>query len=228
MARIAVPLLIGVVGIAILLSLGIWQVQRLGWKNGVIESIDQRIAGTPTPVPVSPTKSDDLYAPVILNGQTSGPELHVLVSHKKLGAGYRVVSRFDDVSGRAFVLDLGFVPLDQKDAQRKVLRGLVEGNLNWPDDRNSSTPANDVASNVWFARDIPDMSEILGTEPVLVVLRSAADLPDKVVPLPVDSSGIPNDHLEYAITWFSLALIWLGMTAYWVWRITRQDEQGTS
>lgn len=228
MARIAVPLLIGVAGIAILMSLGIWQVQRLDWKNGVLAAIDERIQAEPGPVPAMPNATSDLYAPVVVNGQTSGPELHVLVSHKKLGAGYRLITRFDEVTGRSFLLDLGFVDLELKDMARPMLTGTVEGNLNWPDDRNSSTPANDTAANIWFARDIADMSDALGTEPVLIVLREAEGLSDTIVPLPVDSSSIPNDHLEYAITWFSLAFIWFGMTAYLVWRITRLDEKGKS
>jgi surfeit locus 1 family protein len=37
----------------------------------------------------------------------------------------------------------------------------------------------------------------------------------------VDTAGIPNDHLEYAVTWFALALVWLGMTAYFLRRPER-------
>ena len=50
---------------------------------------------------------------------------------------------------------------------------------------------------------------------------SVSDAP--VTPLPVDTSGIPNDHLNYAITWFSLAVVWLGMTGFLLWRITRRS-----
>jgi surfeit locus 1 family protein len=45
-----------------------------------------------------------------------------------------------------------------------------------------------------------------------------------VTPLPVDTSGIPNDHLNYAITWFSLAALWMGMTLYLLWRIRRKPN----
>jgi surfeit locus 1 family protein len=43
-----------------------------------------------------------------------------------------------------------------------------------------------------------------------------------IEPMPVDTSGIPNDHMNYAITWFSLAAVWLGMTAYLLWRIRQR------
>ena len=59
----------------------------------------------------------------------------------------------------------------------------VTGNLNWPDDRNSSTPENDVAGNIWFARDIGQMAGMLGAEPVLVVLRETSETDPVATPL---------------------------------------------
>jgi surfeit locus 1 family protein len=47
-----------------------------------------------------------------------------------------------------------------------------------------------------------------------------------LTPLPVDTIGIPNDHLEYAITWFLLAVVWLSMSLYWVIRTLRRKESG--
>jgi surfeit locus 1 family protein len=66
------------------------------------------------------------------------------------------------------------------------------------------------------------MSEFLQTEPLLVVAGSAEGQEASIVPVPVNSSGIPNDHLEYALTWFSLAGVWAGMTAFLLWRIRRR------
>ncbi len=73
--------------------------------------------------------------------------------------------------------------------------------------------------NIWFARDIAELAAQLHTEPVLIIARS--DTGDGIEPLPVDTAAIPNDHLQYAITWFSLAAVWLGMTAFLLWRIKR-------
>ena len=60
------------------------------------------------------------------------------------------------------------------------------------------------------------MAAELGTDPVMIVAASQTD--PSVTPMPVDSAGIPNDHLQYAITWFSLAAIWATMTGYFLWR----------
>ena len=222
MTRYIAPILIGLIGAAILLSLGTWQMQRLAWKEGVLAEIDARIDGTPDDLPDTPSFDRDRYAPVQMTGRAEGDELHVLVSHKKFGPGYRVVTVFETETGRRVLLDHGFIKDETKDAARAPLEGYVTGNLHWPDDRNSSTPENDVAGNIWFARDIEQMSTVLGTEPVLVVLRTTSEADPTVTPLPVDSSAIPNDHLNYAITWFSLAAVWLGMTGFWLWRIRRR------
>ena len=96
--------------------------------------------------------------------------------------------------------------------------GQVMGNLQWPQEIDSFTPDNDLAANIWFARDVRALSAYLQTEPVLLVLRSSSFADDAAKPLPKMSANIPNDHLNYALTWFSLALIWLGMSGYFLYR----------
>ena len=101
----------------------------------------------------------------------------------------------------------------------------VTGNLHWPQEIDSFTPEPDLEANIWFARDLPAMAETLNSEPLLIVARTTS-LPDgPVMPLPVDTAGIPNDHLQYAITWFSLALIWVAMTAVFALRGTRRRPE---
>jgi surfeit locus 1 family protein len=61
----------------------------------------------------------------------------------------------------------------------------------------------------------------------MVVARAIRPAEPGVEPEPVDTTGIPNNHLQYAITWFSMAALWLGMTGYWLWRNrARSDETG--
>jgi surfeit locus 1 family protein len=100
----------------------------------------------------------------------------------------------------------------------------VTGNLHWPDEVDRFTPAADTARNIRFARDVPAMAAALGTEPVMIILRDTSEPAPAVAPLPLDSAGIPNDHLGYAIQWFGLAAVWAGMTGWLLWRITRRHE----
>ncbi len=223
--RFIIPLLFGLIGVAVLVALGIWQVQRLAWKEAVLAEIEARIADEPVPLPASPDPVADRYRPVEMTGRFAPGILRVLVSRKQVGAGYRIVSPFETAAGRSVLVDRGFVKVNASLSPPPAGEVTVTGNLHWPDDRNSSTPENDVSGNTWFARDIRQMAKTLGTEPVLVVLRDLSQPDQSVTPLPVDTSGIPNDHLEYAITWFSLAAIWAAMTGYLIWRM-RKPEKG--
>ena len=94
----------------------------------------------------------------------------------------------------------------------------LTGNLQWPQEVDSFTPEADTESNIWFARDVEVMADTLNTEPLLVVVRDGSGPDPKITPLPVDTARIPNDHLQYAITWFSLAAIWLAMTVLFLRR----------
>ncbi|SDN47781.1 surfeit locus 1 family protein [Lutimaribacter pacificus] len=226
MQRILVPLIFGLAGIAVLVGLGTWQVQRLEWKRGLLADIDARIAADPQALPADPDAGDDRYLPVRVTGRigADGP-LRVLVSQKQVGAGYRLISALETDQGRV-LLDRGFVRVADAIPPAPGDTVTVTGNLHWPDDRNSATPENDVAGNTWFARDLDQMAGVLGTRPLLIVARSVSPADQGVTPLPVDSSGIPNDHLEYAITWYSLALIWAVMTGYFLWRNRRPKTTG--
>lgn len=227
MARIAPPLLFGLIGTAILVWLGMWQMQRLDWKQDILTQIESRIGGDPLPLPAPGQANPDAdrYQPVQLNGTVEPEELYVLVSQKRIGAGYRVISAFETADGRRVLLDRGFIRVDARDTPRDSGASEVIGNLHWPDDRTSSTPDNDTADNTWFARDVDQMAEMLNTEPLLVIARNILPGDPGVTPLPVDTGGIPNDHLQYALTWFSLATVWLIGTLALVWRL-RQTKEG--
>ena len=214
-------ILIGVVGCAILISLGVWQVQRLQWKESVVAEIDARIGGDPAALPAVPEPERDRYLPVRLTGTVGQDELHVLTSIKNVGPGYRVIAPFE-TEGRMILLDRGYIAEADKDAARGGQAITVEGNVHWPDETDGFTPAPDLGRNIWFARDVAAMAEALGTEPVMVIARATSEDPPATRPLPVTTEGIPNDHLEYAITWFSLATVWAGMTAFLLWRIRRR------
>ncbi|WP_324753753.1 SURF1 family protein [Roseovarius sp. Pro17] len=227
MRRLLVPLLFGLLGAGVLIALGAWQMQRLAWKEAVLADIDARLAGAPVDLPAQPDSETDKYLPVAVQGVLSSPELHVLIGTKDLGAGYRLIQRFE-TDGRMIMVDRGFIPLTSKASAREVGPASLIGNLHWPDEVDGYTPAPDAERGIWFARDVPAMADALGTEPVLLVVRDQLSGPGgEMTALAVDSAAIPNDHLQYAITWFSLAAIWLVMTGYLIWRMTRPGGRET-
>ncbi|HHI70132.1 MAG TPA: SURF1 family protein [Rhodobacteraceae bacterium] len=222
--RIITPLLFGLIGVAILVSLGVWQLQRLKWKTGILAQIDAKIAADPVPLPANPDPVRDQYLPVRISGTISTDEIHILASVQKIGPGYRIISAFETDDGRRVLLDRGFVAIPAKDAPRPEVHAVIIGNLLWPDEITSATPKPDQKRKIWFARDIPAMAAALHSEPVLVVQRESDEVSLVTTPFPVTSAGIPNRHLEYVVTWFGLALAWLGMTTYLIWRIRRRNE----
>ncbi|EEX08153.1 surf1 family protein [Ruegeria lacuscaerulensis ITI-1157] len=215
MRRILFLLIFGLAGLAVLVSLGTWQVQRLAWKEGILADIEARIAADPVPLPEAVDPEADRYLPVEVSGEMLPGEIHVLVSVKQVGPGYRIIAPFR-TGDRTILVDRGFVPTTVKQAERQIGPMQVVGNLHWPDEIDGYTPDPDPAGNIWFARDVPALADALGAEPILLVARSQTD--PAITPLPVDTAGIPNDHLQYAVTWFGLALVWAAMTGYFLWR----------
>jgi surfeit locus 1 family protein len=218
--RLVAALLFGLIGAAILVGLGLWQLQRLAWKESVLAEISARLSDPPVALPAAPDPVADLYLPVQVTGRFMGEDLDVLASRKEIGAGFRVIAAFETTEGRRILIDRGFVMDEARALPRNATKATITGTLHWPRETDGYTPPPDPATGMWFARDVPAMAEALQTEPVLVVARS--DTGDGIEPMPVGTEGIPNDHLNYAITWFSLAVVWLGMTGLALWRIRRR------
>nr|WP_243730677.1 SURF1 family protein [Rubellimicrobium sp. CFH 75288] len=216
------PVLLGLVGVAILASLGVWQLRRLEAKEALIAAIEARIAAAPVAIPPAPDPLADRFLPVAVEGALPGQEAPVLTTLGGRGPGYRIVAVLESAEGRRVLVDLGFVPEADRDRTRRAERVRVVGNLAWPDETDRFTPRPDPEANTWFARDVTAMAAALGTEPVLVVARSV-EPPLGPVPVPLDASGVRNDHLGYAVTWFGLAAVWAvmsGALALRTWRRT--------
>lgn len=222
--RFIVPLVVGLVGVAILASLGTWQLRRLAWKDAILADIETRIAADPVSIPDVPDPERDRFLSVATRGEITDQEVHVLVSTKDVGAAFRIIALFQTEDGRRLLLDRGIVPDEAKDAPRPPVTATIRGNLHWPDETDAFTPDADRDSNLWYARDVDALSAELAAEPFLVVMRSTSEAAPPVTPLPVSTSGIPNDHLQYAITWFGLALVWTAMTLYWIARRARGED----
>ena len=220
MKRIWFIVFIGFAGTACLLYLGKWQIDRLYWKLDVLKKIDQKIAAAPVLLPAEPSESVHKYLSVEISGQFLQESIRVLASKKRYGAGYRIIHVFR-TNGRRLLVDLGFVGLETDyDIDFSSDISLV-GNLHWPDEVDNFTPEPDLENNIWFARDVERVASALQTEPILIILKDSTLKDKNIKPMPIDTTHIPNDHLQYAITWFSLAIIWALMSCLFIWT-TRQ------
>lgn len=222
MRRYLFPLILGIAGCAVLIQLGLWQLARADWKEGMLDQITAGIEAEPVPLPAAIDPSMK-YLPVTVSGTTSGAEIDVLSHTRDQGAGYQIVSRFITDDGRAILLDRGFVPQEARRLERPPVRLEVVGNLHWPQDASPSTPAPNLDENIWFARDVEAMAAQLDTLPVLVVARSVRGDNQGARPIPVAIEGIPNNHLSYAVQWFLIAATWAVMTLALIWRIRQRS-----
>lgn len=221
MRRYLFPLIVGIVGCAILIQLGLWQLERRDWKEGLLAEIVEGINAAPVPLP-DQIDASMKYLPVTVSGTTTGAEIDVLSHTREQGAGYQVISRFITDDGRAILVDRGFVPQQMRRVERPPVRLQITGNLHWPQDASSSTPAPNLDENIWFARDVEHMAEVLDTLPVLVVASFVQGDNQGARPIPVAVEGIPNNHLSYAMQWFLIAATWAVMTLALIWRIRQR------
>lgn len=217
--RMIAPIIFGIVGIAILVSLGNWQVRRLAWKEAILAEVDARLAAAPVALPDAPNAEEDLFLSVEVSGQMGEREIHVLSSSPATGPGYRVITSLELPDGRRIMIDRGIVPEAYKDAPRPPDNGPLYGNLYWLQ-QDIVEPEPNLERNIWFTRDPVKLAAALNTEPVLVVL-SHTTLSTGPIPTAI-GNNIPNKHLGYAVTWYLFALVWLGMTLYLLVRIKRK------
>lgn len=229
MRRLAFPLIFGLLGAAVLIALGNWQMQRLHWKQAVLNEIAAHIDAAPVALPLQVDPTRDRYLPVQVTGEIAGQTVRVLVSHRQLGAGYRLINAMTLTDGRRILVDRGFIAIEAVAPEPPFAAVTVAGNLHWPDERDGFTPENDSAANIWFAREVPVLAQALATEDILLIARTRSFEDQPVQTLPVGIEGIPNDHLEYAVTWYGFATVWLAMLGLFLWRMyktLRKPEKG--
>ena len=211
----------GAFGITLLCCLGVWQLQRLEWKTQLLRNLEQRIVESPIELGEDLDEERDQYRSVVVSGILQDKEIHVLTSRKNVGPGFLVISPFRLLNGKVILVDRGFIEESKKNTIRTGGTITITGNLLWPEELDRFTPDPNIKKNIWFARDLNRMAEYLGASEILVVARKE-DPPGTTLPQRV-GINIANNHLNYAITWFSLACIWFGMTSLFIYRIKKNS-----
>lgn len=218
------PTLITVPAVLVLLGLGTWQVERRAWKLDVIERIETRMGAMPVALPAGDVPADDWeYRRVSLTGTFLHEKSLYIVANSGVGRpGWHVVTPLARADGAGPVLvNRGWVPQEMKDPATRAAGTAagpvtVTGVVRKPWHQGWFVPDNDTAKNVWFFADTDAMWRQVGlTGPALTV--EADDTPN-VGGWPRGGQtrvNVPNNHLEYAITWYSFAV--LLVIIYLVW-----------
>ena len=235
------PTVFAIVGIAILIGLGIWQLDRKTWKENLIAAMTTRLARAPADLPprdrwAGLDRQHEEFARVGFPAEfMPGQEALVYSAGSAFrpdvkGPGYFVFSPARLAGGSIVIVDRGFVPLDRKDPTSRAQgepHGSVDivGILRWPETRGLFTPADDPKNNVWYLRDIDAIAAARhwqNVAPFYVEQESPA--PPGGLPQPGKLVvNLPDNHLQYAITWFGLALALAGVYLVWLTRRLRQQ-----
>jgi len=229
------------IGLAILLSLGTWQWQRKAWKEDLVATLDARIHEAPQPLPpraawASLTEAGSEYARVKFIATPLPGEAFVYTAGSSLrpdvtSQGFWVFApaRLDD--GATVLVNRGFVPTDRKAAASRGGAASSEaveivGYMRWPESRGLFAPADDVKANVFFARDPKAMAAAHGwTIDAPFYIDQELPVPPGGLPKPGRIEvKLPNNHWQYAITWYGLALALIGVYgAFVAGRLRRRD-----
>lgn len=207
LAAAAVPV------VAILIALGIWQVERLAWKRALIAQVDARLAAAPVPAPgpgrwaaIGPAAA---YTRVRTHGRWSGGDSYVQAV-TDLGPGYWVMTPFLDDRGFVLLVNRGFVASDARGAAPPPPVGQVvaTGLLRVSEPGGGFMRRNDPAADRWYSRDVAAIAARRGLDGVAPYFvdadaRTAPGRPRGGLTV----VRFPNNHLQYALTWFAMAAL---------------------
>ena len=210
--------------LGILIGLGVWQLQRLTWKEGVLARVAALQAAPARPLEKVLRIGGNLDF-VRVNFDCPDLERRPLLrlfAVRDGVAGYRLITACPITGGlySSVLVDRGFTPQEGAQAAmqpgRAVLPpGGVTGILRQGDRPTFVTPANRPAENLWYSRDVVAMARqlhVMSPAPLYLMIEKPAPAGPGPVPAPIPAN-IPNRHLEYALTWFGLAAALIGVYA---------------
>ncbi len=222
--------------LAVLVGLGLWQLERMAWKEAILAQIEARVHAAPLPLPPEAEwagydASAHDYLHVSASGTfENGQETAVFRASgdgkaSAAGPGYLILTPLLRTDGSRLLVNRGFVPLDRRDPasrQAGLLTGpvTVTGLLRPPEPRNLFTPADDPGKESWFTRDPVLIAAHRQLARVAPFTMDADAEPDNPGGLPAGGAtvlAIPNNHFSYALTWFGLALALAGVFAAFAW-----------
>ena len=208
------PTVMTIPAVIIMLGLGVWQLQRLQWKNDLMARIAERTAQEPaTFEKLNWDEGKDEYLRVRLRGSfVHDKELYLAARSRNNNVGFHVITPLVLTNGMAVLVNRGWVPSDRKEPAKRA-EGQIKGEtdvtalVRLTQKQGMMQPNNDAAKNVWFYIDVPEMKKAAGVATEIDYWFEADATPNPGG-FPIGGQTriqMPNDHLQYAVTWFVFA-----------------------
>jgi surfeit locus 1 family protein len=207
---------------AVLIGLGVWQLQRLQWKEGLIAEIEARTKAEPISLKETVARArageDVSYVRVRVYGRFDNDEERYLFAVSDGTPGWHVITPLTTQDEEVVLIDRGFVPETFRDPSSRAQGELndavpITGLARPPETQGLFVPDNEIEQNRWFWRDLSAMAKSMfggeaGTKDVAPFFLEAerSDIPGGWPLGGQTRLDLPNNHLQYAITWFALAL----------------------
>ena len=191
--------------ITLFCALGTWQLVRLQWKNNLINQISE---GLKSPAINYSNEIKTNYQRVIVDGEYNFEKQIYLYSLNKKGVpGYDVVTPFETSDSENILINRGWIKAVQKNESKinKIMNKKIQGLLRKNIKKNIFKPDNDIEKNIWFSINLVDLKKFTGktfNEYILYLEDKNINTP-KPKQITID---LPNNHLKYALTWYSISI----------------------
>ena len=199
----------------ILIILGSWQVQRLSWKSNLISNYNYNFQQVPITVKelLKDRKNNKFRRTVIYGEYDHANEIQIIGKTYEGNAGFHIITPFILENNEIIYINRGWVPkkyADKKTREFSLLEDKVRvvGLVRLPQKKGYFVPENEPENGFWFTiipEEFNGHLNIIGEKEFYIDELNI----DEKLKLPMPANGkvqVPNNHLQYAITWYSLAL----------------------
>lgn len=220
-ARTIATAILVLAALAILLSLGTWQVERLYWKEGLLADIAARLSAPPVPLAeieaIEKSGGDIEYRRVVVSGTFDHTRERHFFATFEGRTGFYIYTPMTLADGRILLVNRGFVPYEMKEpatratgevAGEQAITGYARNRL--AEKPSFAVPDNDQVKNIFYWKDFGVMASSTGLDasklvPFFVDADASVKNPGGYPLGGVTQFDLPNSHLQYAVTWYGLA-----------------------
>lgn len=225
------PTLFTIPAVVIMIGLSIWQVERLHWKEGLIADRQARVSAAPIELPESGGDPAEIeFRRVHLTGHFQNDhEMYLAARSMNGNVGYHIITPMILAAGGTVLVDRGWVPIEKKSPESRVQGQLagdlsLDGVVRLSQHQAFMQPDNEPDKNVWFFLDLPAMTAKVGlpARSDIYVEAGPGEIPGGYPLGGQTRINLPNDHLQYAITWALLAAALI--VIYVIYHLRPQQE----